>query len=353
MSRLFEAALRTRRDTPQQEVNSATGDLPTDERLGVLDGEQPPAPGLDAFGTEQSAPGRFNGKRHVVAPHPAARAAVAVAHAQPAVRMEQTLLVSLQQKIEDPRASEPDPATPDASIFSPDQLLTDKAWARMFGEYRRMAATLLQLQSDRGVRKLVVTSAVPSEGKSLTAANLAFTLTNVYRCRVLLIDGDMRRPMLHKIFESPLAPGLGECLHDGRLIESLPRQVRPGLNLLPAGRSSADPGSHLITAATRQFVAQLADHYDWVIIDTPPSAPLPDAELFAALVDLVVLVIRAGKTKYADVDRVITAIGRERIAGVVLNRMPPGSDPAHAYHNYADYYEDSQQESRRCAALRG
>jgi capsular exopolysaccharide synthesis family protein len=233
--------------------------------------------------------------------------------------------------------------TPLATVDAParggasPRLLTDVTWAPALAEYRRLAATLAQ-QSERGVRAFLVTSAVPGEGKSLTAAHLAMTLTDVYRRRVLLVDGDMRRPTLHTWFGTNVAPGFADSLRMGRLVGAL--SVRPNLTFVPAGRPDGDPGSLLLSPSARPFITQLSEEYDWVIIDTPPAVLLPDAELLSAMVDMAVLVVQAGRTRFDDVDRVIASIGRDRIAGVVLNRTPKGSGRAHSkYKDYAAYYE--------------
>ena len=198
-----------------------------------------------------------------------------------------------------------------------------------------MAATLHQAQTERGLKTLMVTSAVPNEGKTLTATNLALTLSESYGLKVLLIDADLRRPSVHQIFRLPNSAGLS----DGLRVEKGPLpliEVSPGLTILPAGRPDADPMAGLTSERMKAVLAEAASRFDWVIIDTPPVGLLPDAQLLARLADGVLVVIGAGRTPYTMVQRVINELGPERIIGTVLNRVEETSVPANSY--LRDYY---------------
>jgi receptor protein-tyrosine kinase len=215
------------------------------------------------------------------------------------------------------------------------KLITSGESPDAFTEYRRLAATLFQTQVEHQIRTVMVTSAMPAEGKSLTAANLALTLANAYRKSVLLIDGDTRRPTLHQIFGGSCAVGFLECLRHGRLLPSAAVQVAEGLDLLAGGTPWADPVSELSSPKVRDFFADAGRSYDWIVVDTPPAVVLPDAELLASVVDACLLVIQAGRTPFKKVQRVIETLGRERFVGVVLNRAEnadvPGADYGHYY----------------------
>jgi len=206
-------------------------------------------------------------------------------------------------------------------------------------QYRKLAATLHHAQGDRGLKVILVASANPGEGKSLTASNLALTLSGSYQRRVLLIDADLRRPSLHNIFGVPNGTGLSDGL--GRVsIEGLGVvEVSPRLSVLPSGRPMEDPTSALTSAQMRRILDEARAGYDWTIIDTPPIGMLTDARLLAEMVDGVVLVAEAEKTPYPDLVRAIDTIGRERMLGVVLNRLRhvPGGT-----HYYASYYRRSR-----------
>ncbi len=186
-------------------------------------------------------------------------------------------------------------------------------------QYRRIAGVLLDAQGHNGVRVVMVASALPGEGKTLTASNLALTLSESYRRRVLLIDADLRKPTVHEVFCLKAATGLIDGL-DGKNGKLVVRQVSPNLAVLPAGRPTTDPMAALTSTRMRQLLSEAKEAFDWVIIDTPPLMLLPDAHLLSSLVDGAVLVVKARSTPYSAVKRAADIIGRERVLGVVLNQ---------------------------------
>jgi capsular exopolysaccharide synthesis family protein len=188
-------------------------------------------------------------------------------------------------------------------------------------QYRKLAATLHHAQADRDLKIVMITSAVSGDGKTLTSTNLALTLSESYRRRVLLIDADLRKPSLHEIFGAGNAAGLSECLTSD-VEQPLPLiQASQFLSVVVAGRPDSDPMSGLTSTRMRRLLANAAATHDWVIIDTPPVVLLPDANLLTAMADAAILVIGAGKTPHRLVIRAVEALGRDRILGVVLNRV--------------------------------
>jgi capsular exopolysaccharide synthesis family protein len=202
-------------------------------------------------------------------------------------------------------------------------------------QYRRLAAVLHDSQAANRTQVVMIASAVAGEGKTLTAANVALTLSNSYRKRVLVVDGDLRRPALHQIFRIESASGLADGLNPAGEAKIVVRQITPTLSLLPAGRPTTDPMAGLISDRMRRLVEEAREMFDWVIIDTPPLMLLPDANLLASMVDAAVLVVRAESTPHAMVKRAMDAIGRSRILGVVLNNASVGP---HGGYEYSDYY---------------
>jgi len=200
-------------------------------------------------------------------------------------------------------------------------------------QYRRLAAVLHQAQASSDIKVVMVASAEPWEGKSLTAANLALTLSESYKRRVLLVDADLRSPSLDMVFQIPHGPGLSESL---RAREEQPLNVvnlSPALALLPGGEADADPMASLTSGRMQEIIQEAAANFDWVILDTPPVGLITDAHLLAAMVDATVLVIGAGSAQCGAVQRAIESIGREKIVGVVLNRVAGGTMAA-SYYNY-------------------
>ncbi len=205
-------------------------------------------------------------------------------------------------------------------------------------QYRKLAGTLHHAQLERSMKVVMVTSALAGEGKTLTATNLALTFSESYQRSVLLIDADLRRPTLHEIFQVPNISGLGDGLRADSEQKLSLVQVFPKLTLLTAGRPDPDPMSGLTSDRMHRVIEEAAARFDWVIIDTPPVGLLPDANLLARMVDGVLLVVRAGKTPYPLVQRAVAAIGRERILGVVLNRVEDGPTSGYHYYSYYDHY---------------
>jgi capsular exopolysaccharide synthesis family protein len=206
-------------------------------------------------------------------------------------------------------------------------------------QYRRIAGVLLDAQGNTGLRIVMVASAVPGEGKTLTAANLALTLSESYRRRVLLIDADLRKPAVHEVFRLNAATGLIEGLEGGQHGKLVVRQVSPNLAVLPAGRPTTDPMAALTSMRMRQLLDEAKEAFDWVIIDTPPLMLLPDAHLLSSLVDGAVLVVKARSTPHNAVKRTAEIIGRERILGVVLNQAEAKDQSTYGRHaHYGRYY---------------
>ena len=204
-------------------------------------------------------------------------------------------------------------------------------------QYRRLAARLLLAQAETGIRRVMVTSALPGEGKTLTSANIALTLSESYKRKVLLIDADLRRPWVHELFQVPNVSGLNDGLQGdptGRRIPVL--SYTEHLSILTAGRPDSDPMSVLSGDRVRKVMEEAARWFDFVIIDTPPVALLPDAHLLSSVVDSVLLVIESGRTPLPAVKRAVDVVGKPRILGVVLNRATQGMQ-SDAYDYYGQY----------------
>jgi capsular exopolysaccharide synthesis family protein len=201
-------------------------------------------------------------------------------------------------------------------------------------QYRRLAARLHLAQAEAGTRVVMVTSAVSSEGKTLTATNLALTLSESYKRRVLLIDADLRRPWVHELFRLPNLTGLNDGVR-ADVDRKVPLiAVSDYLSVLTAGRPDPDPMSVLASDRMRRILNDAGKAFDWVIVDTPPVAVLSDAHLLARLVDTVVLVVKAGSTQHDAMARAIEAVGRDRILGVVLNCADEPRQLAYHYYGY-------------------
>jgi capsular exopolysaccharide synthesis family protein len=254
------------------------------------------------------------------------------------------ILESFPQALERDEPVEPQPSDiaieqsrPITSHQSPtaDRLVTDRNTGTVVVEqYRRLAGVLHQAQMDRGIKVVMLASAQPAEGKTLTAVNLALTLSESYRRRVLLIDADLRRPTVARVFGVPLQNGLSECLKTPELQSLKITNVTDSLGLLLAGHADHDPMSGLTSGRMQEIINLAAASFDWVILDTPPVGMLTDAHLLSAMVDAAILVIDAGRTQHAVVQRAIESIGRDKIVGAVLNRVEDRALAEAYYYNY-------------------
>ncbi len=203
-------------------------------------------------------------------------------------------------------------------------------------QFRRLAATLHHAQLVQGTKTIMITSADPGDGKTLTATNLALTLSESYRRQVLLIDADLRRPTLHEVFRVPNVSGLNEGLKSEREGRLAVLKVTETLTLLPAGRPDPDPMSSLTSARMADIVREGASRFDWVIVDSAPVGLLADAKLLSTMIDNVLLVVRANRTPFASVTRAIESLGRDRVLGVILNAIEAAE--LDSYRDYSGYY---------------
>jgi len=201
-------------------------------------------------------------------------------------------------------------------------------------EFRRLAVTLRQIRLERTLKVVMIASAAPLEGKTLTSVNLALTLSESYKYNTLLIDGDMRHPSVHDLLCIPSGPGLRETLRTEGAAPPFVR-IAEHLTLLQAGRVDDDnSGFELTSNRMATILAEASQRFDWIIIDSPPVGIVSDAKVLAPLADGVLLVIGAGSTDYRDAENAIAEIGPERVAGVVLNRADTRVSPSASHHYY-------------------
>jgi len=250
--------------------------------------------------------------------------------------------VALEEPIAQPVA-EPPPARRVAPRLRDNselaaRLVTSTSSSVPLEQYRRLAAVLHEAQVQGNLKTVMVTSALPGEGKSLTVANLAYTLSASYGRRVLVIDADLRAPTLHRILGIRNSSGLGEALRGGR--QELPFvEVSDGLSVLTAGRPGPAPLAELVSNRMGEVIRECSSSFDWVLIDTPPVGLLSDAQVLARLAGAVVFVIAAGTTPRSAVERAVADLGPDSIIGTVLNRVEDRRIPEANY--YDEYYDDA------------
>ena len=187
-------------------------------------------------------------------------------------------------------------------------------------KFRFLGVRLRQLQQSRPLKKVLITSTIPQEGKSMVAANLACTLARRTQQKTLLVDGDLRRPSGARLFGLGKTPGLSESLQGERSpMTSIYHLEEAGLWVLPAGDSRRNPLEAMQSGRLAGLMEQLTSWFDWVIIDSPPVLPLADASVWMRMADGVLLVARQGISEREQLKRGLEAIEPSKLLGTILN----------------------------------
>jgi capsular exopolysaccharide synthesis family protein len=206
---------------------------------------------------------------------------------------------------------------------------------------RTLATRLKHLQQRRSLKKLLITSCVQSEGKSVIAANVAITLARRGSQRVLLVDGDSRQPMLTEMMGLRNQPGLADAWQERQsIIRYLRRYERFPLWFLPAGRVLEQPLEMLQSESLPSMMSELNGCFDWIIIDSAPVAPVADSSVWAVMCDGALLVVRSGVTPKKVLGKAAASLEKGKLIGVVLNDC---SDPSQ--HYYSQYYKPNGQKT--------
>src|ERR1051325_7865382 len=202
-------------------------------------------------------------------------------------------------------------------------------------EFRTLRSRLYHLRERMTLKTLLVTSALPKEGKSFTSSNLAQVMVRQHGRRVLLIDADLRGPRLHLMLGTPGGPGLSDYLQ-GRNDEFSIMQRGPTENLffIPSGTGIEDPSELVGNGRLKMLLQRVEPLFDWVIIDSPPAVPVSDASVLAKACDGVLMVVRSNSTPSDAARRARAEFPDQALVGLVLNGT---SDEAIPYARY--YYE--------------
>jgi len=205
-------------------------------------------------------------------------------------------------------------------------------------EFRTLRSRLYHLREKMTLKTLLVTSALPKEGKSFTAANLSQVIVRQHGRRVLLIDADLRGPRLHLMLGTQPGPGLSDYLQ-GRNDEFSIIQRGPMENLffMPSGTSIADPAELVGNGRLKILLQRLEPLFDWIIMDSPPAIPVSDASILAKACDGVLMVVRSNATPSDVARKARLEFPDQALVGVVLNGTSGDETP------YARYYYESYQ----------
>jgi len=206
-------------------------------------------------------------------------------------------------------------------------------------EFRTLRTRLNHLQTLQPLHTVVVTSPSPAEGKTFSAVNLALAQSHLAESSVLLGDFDLRRPIVHNLFQIERAPGLsdyitGQCTFP----QALRRIEGMSLYVLPAGTPVRNPLELLNMRQTRALFEELPRSFNWAIFDTPPLLFSADANLLATMADGTILVVKIGSTTFDNVTRAMQSLCENNVLGIVAN----GARASELYSKYTYYYSKTE-----------
>ncbi len=204
--------------------------------------------------------------------------------------------------------------------------------------FRFLRSKILNARDGERPRSIMVTSAFPGEGKTFVSSNLAASIAAGADEQVLLMDCDLKKPDIHKVFGCYKAEGICECLERKKELDGLILRTKvQKLSMLPAGRVSTRPGECESSSEMGRFMKEVKERFhDWVlIIDTAPSHVSAGTKVIAQYVDAIVFVVMAQKWPRREIQRTMESLGREKILGVIFNGYEQASRD---YRKYYDKY---------------
>ena len=208
-------------------------------------------------------------------------------------------------------------------------------------QFRTLRSRLYQLRDSQSLRTLLVTSALPGEGKTFVVSNLAQAIVRQPDRRALIIDTDLRCSRLHTVLGAPPAPGLSDYLRGEADEMAVIQHGHEGnLCFVAGGNEVTNPSELLSNGRLKALLDRVTPVFDWVILDSPPCLPVADATILAGLCDGVLLVVRAGSTPSPSVQRACQEMQGRNIVGVVLNAVQESHlyGSHYYYQNYSGRY---------------
>jgi capsular exopolysaccharide synthesis family protein len=209
-------------------------------------------------------------------------------------------------------------------------------------KFRFFALRLRQIRSARPLKKVLITSTIPEEGKSTVAANLACTLARRKQQKTLLLEGDLRRPNIAHQFGVGKLPGLCEWLSEKTHDVGIYKLQSLGLWLLPAGAAPENPLELMQSGRLSLLMEQLGSRFDWIIIDSPPVLPLGDTSIWSRFADGIVLVTRKGVTEKQQLSRGMEVIDKSKLLGALVNSSSTAARSDYYKHYAAGLLEQAK-----------
>jgi len=213
-------------------------------------------------------------------------------------------------------------------------------------QFRTLRSRLYRLRESQPLQTILISSAIPAEGKTLVTTNLAYALVRQRGCRVLLIDADLRSPRVHVLLGAPAAPGLADYLQNmASEFEITQRGSEDGLYFIAAGNHVTHPSELISSNRMKQLLDRVKPAFDWIVIDSPPALPVADASVLGGLVDGVLFVVRANSTPSEASQKACKELRDAHILGVVLN----STDETTGYNSYysSSAYENPLNDAKK------
>jgi exopolysaccharide/PEP-CTERM locus tyrosine autokinase len=229
------------------------------------------------------------------------------------------------------------------NIVHPSIVTARKADSPVSEEYKKLKSRIVDLTTKDGFKNtLTVTSSVSDEGKSITAVNLAVSLSQDYDRAVILIDADMRRPTLHTYLNRTPGKGLSDCLNGGIDPDSALMPIGSNkLSFLPAGKKINDPVEFFASRKMQVFMQDLKARYAdrYIIVDTPPALLFAETKKISAFADGVILVVKEGRATLENISETIDILKGSNVMGIVYNNASLHNlNGSSYYHYYGHYY---------------
>jgi len=221
----------------------------------------------------------------------------------------------------------------------------DSTGAEMF---RVLATRLAHMQRKRRLQKLLITSSVVDEGKSVVSANLALTLARRSGERVLLIEADLRRPSVSALFSSTPLHGISEWMDGKQALENSLYQIRDlPVWLLAAGHPMGEPLPLLESDRFAKMLETVSASFDWVLLDATPMLPMADSTSIARLCDGVLVVVREGHTRKKVLNKALETIDKTKLLGVVFNQASLLNTNYESYYSAGNSSGKSKKEAKK------
>jgi len=213
-------------------------------------------------------------------------------------------------------------------------------------EFRTLRSRLYQIRERQPLRKLLVTSALPQEGKSFVSSNLAQVMVRQHGRKALLIDADLRASQLHRTLGTNATPGLAEyLLGENDEFSVMQRGPMENLFFIPAGRMVSNPAELLGNGRLKSLLTRLESLFDWIIVDAPPAVPISDAALLAKYCDGVLMVVRSNETPFDVARKARMEFKDSALVGIVLNGVDGGTSYSKYY--YAAYGNEARTGAKK------